>query len=87
MTSAMERTGTRGRPSRTVRPETIELNDDTLIRNDVLARQDGVNPRTLDRGDAHGAPYVILYGTKYRPLKRYREHQASQIRQAKRRGR
>jgi hypothetical protein len=62
-----------------MRPERISLGDDELVRNDLLAKQQGGSERTLNRGDAKGAPFILVAGVKYRPLKQYLEWLAGQI--------
>jgi hypothetical protein len=51
----------------------------TFVRNDVLAREQRVTVRTINNGDRRGAPYLFLYGVKYRPEKLYGEFIASGI--------
>lgn len=57
--------------NRTTRPERIDVIDDVLVRNDVIAAQQGMSVRALDRRDADGAPYVFIGSVKYRPAKEY----------------
>jgi hypothetical protein len=64
---------------RAARPERILIGDEQMVRNDVLAQEQGVSERSLNRGDAHGAPYIMLFGVKYRPLRRYHEFLLKQI--------
>jgi hypothetical protein len=68
-----------GRRARSAHPEQIPLNDDTLIRNDIVANELGVSERTINRGDAKGAPFVLIGGVKYRPIKDYRQFLADRI--------
>jgi hypothetical protein len=70
------RHSTRGRAQR---PERIDIIDDELVRNDVLASELRVSERTLNRGDAHGAPFTHVGGVKYRPYKRYKQYMAGRI--------
>ena len=56
-----------------------EIGDDVWIRQDVLAAEEGVTERTLNRGDRHGDPFVIHGGCKYRPLKGHQEYLAAKI--------
>jgi hypothetical protein len=56
---------------RQTRPERIVVGDEIFARNDVLAARYGVSERTLNRGDAEGAPFLFFGGVKYRPEKRY----------------
>jgi hypothetical protein len=60
-------------------PETIDIGDDTLVRNDVIAAKQGTSERTVNRGDARGAPFIYVGGVKYRPIGRYREFLSRQI--------
>lgn len=80
----------RGTRKREERPERIDVKDDVLIRNDIMADQKGGSERALNRLDALGAPFVHVFGCKYRPLRGFEEFLASQIqrrgRQPKRRG-
>jgi hypothetical protein len=69
----------RGTRPRVERPERIPLGDDTLIRNDILASTYGSSERALNRGDAAGAPYVLVAGVKYRPERGYQEYLAGRI--------
>jgi len=63
------------------RPERIDIGDDELLRNDLVAKGCGVSERTVNRGDARGAPYVLIGGVKYRPIRRYRQYLIKQIKQ------
>lgn len=69
--------------SREAHPERIPLGDDTLVRDDIEAKKYGTTPRTLQRGDRHGAPYIYVGGVKYRPERRFAEYLTTRIRQAK----
>jgi hypothetical protein len=69
-----------GRPQRAGKPERIDIGTDELIRNDILAGEHGVSERTLNRGDAKGAPYILIGGVKYRPRRGYREFIAGIVR-------
>lgn len=64
---------------RLTRPERIDIGDDELVRNDLVARETGVSERSLNRGDANGAPFTYVAGIKYRPIKKYRQFLAAQI--------
>ncbi|MGO9047202.1 MAG: hypothetical protein ACLP02_07540 [Rhodomicrobium sp.] len=64
---------------REARPERIDIGTDILVRNDVLAREHGMTRKTIDRGDALGAPYTMVAHTKYRPLRAYQQFLANQI--------
>ena len=68
-----------GRP-KSMRPEFIDIGDDKLRRNDLIAKDHGASVRTLDRGDRDGAPYTYVAGVKYRPVKGYQQYLASRIR-------
>jgi hypothetical protein len=59
------------RRRRQTRPERIVVGDEIFTRNDVLAARYGFSERTLNRGDAQGAPFRYFGGVKYRPEKRY----------------
>jgi len=65
---------------RVTRPERIDIGSDILIRNDVLAKAEGVSVRSLDSGDARGDPFTFIGGIKYRPLRGHQEYRANQIR-------
>lgn len=64
---------------RSSRPERIPLGDDELVRNDVLAGELGICVRTLDSGDADGAPFIEIGSVKYRPSRGYQNFLASRI--------
>jgi hypothetical protein len=64
---------------REARPERIDIGDDLLVRNDIIAKEQGVSERTINRGDANGAPYTYSGGVKYRPLQQYRQYLTKQI--------
>jgi hypothetical protein len=68
-----------GRRARSAHPERIPLNNDELVRNDLIAAELGISVRTVDRGDENGAPFVHVGGIKYRPIKAYREFLAGRI--------
>jgi hypothetical protein len=65
--------------SRFARPERINIGDDELVRNDLIAKEQGTSERTLNRSDARGAPFTYVGGVKYRPVKAYRQYLAEQI--------
>jgi hypothetical protein len=50
-----------------------------MIRQDVLAQEQGTTERAINRGDARGAPFIMLYGVKYRPIERYHKFLLGQI--------
>jgi hypothetical protein len=64
---------------RHTRPERISIGTDELVRNDLIAREQGASERSINRGDAKGAPFTYIGGIKYRPIKAYREFLAAQI--------
>jgi hypothetical protein len=64
---------------RQMRPERIDIGTDELVRNDLIAREQGVSERAVNRGDAKGAPLTYIAGVKYRPIKAYRQFLAAQI--------
>lgn len=66
-------------PRRAQRPERIDLGDDEGLRNDLVAREQGVSERTVNWGDAFGAPFIMIGGVKYRPIRAYRQFLTSQI--------
>ena len=74
----------RHRRGRAECPERLVVNGETLVRNDVKAREIGATERTINRGDARGAPYVFVAGVKYRSETRYNEFLLSHITQARR---
>jgi hypothetical protein len=59
------------RPRRINRPERIIIGGEACTRNDIKAKKLGHTERTLNRGDAKGAPYLLVGGVKYRPDQRY----------------
>jgi hypothetical protein len=75
----MNTTAVMDRRCRAVKPERININDDVLVRDDVLAKEKGVTTRTLGRGDALGAPFTYIGNVKYRPEKQYHQFMASRI--------
>jgi hypothetical protein len=64
---------------RSDRPERMMIGGEEMVRNDVLAREEGTTERTINRGDARGAPFIMLYGVKYRPIERYHRFMLAQI--------
>jgi hypothetical protein len=64
---------------RLAKPERVPLADDTAVRNDVVARQDGVSERVLNKGDALGDPFLFIGKTKYRPERGHQEYLAGKI--------
>ena len=59
---------------REAHPERIVVGGETFIRNDVLARAQGESERSLNRGDARGAPFRFFGGVKYRPERLHAEY-------------
>jgi len=53
------------------RPAYITVADECFERNDLTAKRYGGSERTVNRGDARGAPFRFFNGVKYRPVKRY----------------
>jgi hypothetical protein len=69
-----------GRKKRRDKPARIPLgNGDEGLRNDLVAIEWGESERTVNRGDAQGAPYFYAGGVKYRPINEYRAYRASRI--------
>jgi hypothetical protein len=68
---------------RDVRPERIVIGNETMIRNDVVARDQGRSERGLNREDRLGAPFLLIGGVKYRPMERYEQFKLTQIRAAR----
>ena len=68
-----------GQRRRALKPACIDIGSDDLIRNDIVATEDGVSERTLNRGDAKGDPFIYIGGVKYRPRRGHHEFRASQI--------
>jgi hypothetical protein len=58
---------------RELKPERITVGGEVFIRNDILAREQGESERSLNRGDARGAPYRFFGGVKYRPERLHAE--------------
>jgi hypothetical protein len=75
----MNTTAVMDRRRRAAKPERIDIGDDTLVRDDILAKEKGVTTRTLGRGDSLGAPYAYIGNVKYRPERRYHQFMASRI--------
>jgi hypothetical protein len=61
----------RFRRRREAHPEHIIIANETFERNDIRAKNLSMSERTMNRGDARGAPYVFLCGVKYRPVERH----------------
>jgi hypothetical protein len=56
---------------REARPERITIGGEVFVRNDIRARDLSMSERTINRGDAQGAPYLMIAGCKYRPVDRH----------------
>jgi hypothetical protein len=67
------------RPFRTDRPERLTIGGVEMVRNDVVAREEGACERTINRLDRLGAPYLMIAGVKYRPIERYHQFLLKQI--------
>jgi hypothetical protein len=67
------------RPFRTDRPERLTIGGVEMVRNDVIAREEGCCERTVNRLDSLGAPYLMIAGCKYRPIERYHRFLLEQI--------
>jgi hypothetical protein len=71
----MDDTTQHGKPldkrDRRAHPERITIANETFERNDIRAKKLCMSERSLNRGDAQGAPYVFLGGIKYRPVERH----------------
>ena len=61
------------------KPERIHLNDDELVRQDLIAVETGLSERSINRGDKDGAPFTYVGNVKYRPDKAYKQFLASRI--------
>jgi hypothetical protein len=76
--AAKKKRGRRGhrRPKRRFRsdrPERMNIAGEQMVRNDIVARDEGEAERTLNRRDKDGAPYIYIGGVKYRPIERYHQ--------------
>jgi hypothetical protein len=67
------------RPRRSARPERITIGGVEFARNDVIATDYTVTERTVNRGDARGAPYTYIGGVKYRPVEGYAKFLLSEV--------
>jgi hypothetical protein len=56
---------------RATRPERLVIGGKEFVRNDVIAREQGLSERTLNRDDTVGAPFLMIGGVKYRPTDEY----------------
>jgi hypothetical protein len=68
---------------REAHPERITIANETFERNDIRAKKLCMSERSLNRGDAQGAPYVFLGGVKYRPVERHDAFILASIKQRK----
>jgi hypothetical protein len=68
---------------REAKPERLRIGDETFVRNDIKAREQGVCERTLNRLDCDGAPYLFVGAVKYRPETRYDAFLLGRIQQHK----
>jgi hypothetical protein len=68
---------------RRAHPERITIGGETFARNDIRAKELCMSERSLNRGDAQGAPYVFLGGIKYRPVERHDAFILASIQQRK----
>lgn len=64
---------------RAQRPERLTISGEEWVRNDIVAKEQGTTERTLNRGDAQGAPFTYVGGVKYRPERQYHEFLTSRI--------
>jgi len=64
---------------RSARPERMTIGGVEMVRNDVCAREQGTTERTINRGDARGAPYIYIAGVKYRPIEQYHQFLLGQM--------
>ena len=64
---------------RTERPERLLIGGEQMVRNDVVAREEGACERTINRLDSLGAPYIYIGGVKYRPIERCHKFMLAQI--------
>jgi hypothetical protein len=76
--SKIKRRG-KDRPRRSARPKRITIGGEEFARNDIVADDQGVTERTVNRGDARGAPYTYIGGVKYRPIERYHKFLLSEV--------
>jgi hypothetical protein len=65
---------------RSLKPERITVGGVTYVRNDVLAAEQGVSERSVNRGDKDGAPYRFFGGVKYRPEQAYGQYVLKSVR-------
>jgi hypothetical protein len=68
---------------RRAHPERIVIGNETFERNDIRAKNLCMSERSLNRGDAQGAPYAFLGGIKYRPVERHDAFILASIQQRK----
>jgi len=60
-----------GSRRRSAKPERLFIGEREYVRNDVRAKELACTERTLNRGDARGAPYQFFGGVKYRPVEEH----------------
>jgi hypothetical protein len=82
--AAKKKRGRRGRRRpkrrfRSDRPERMNIGGEQMVRNDIVARDEGEAERTLNRRDKDGAPYLYIGGVKYRPIERYHRFMLGRI--------
>src|SRR5215471_2800863 len=58
---------------REAHPERITVGGEVFVRNDIKAKEQGESERSLNRGDARGAPFRFFGGVKYRPERLHAE--------------
>jgi hypothetical protein len=68
---------------REAHPERITIGDETFERNDIRAQNLSISERSLNRGDARGAPWIMLGGVKYRPVRQHDAFILASIQQRK----
>jgi hypothetical protein len=68
---------------RRAHPKRITIANEVLERNDIRAKNLCMSERSLNRGDARGAPFVFLGGIKYRPIERHDQFILASIQQRK----
>ena len=64
---------------RAARPERITIGGKVFVRNDKVADKYKTTERSINRGDADGAPYILLHGVKYRPEEQYDQYVVAQV--------
>jgi hypothetical protein len=69
--------------NREMRPERIEVGDEVLERNDIIAKRFGESVRAFNKRDRDGAPYLFVAGTKYRPVGAFNAYIKNSVRRQK----